>query len=135
MPLVSRNKLPKRTEAELLKNLNLVLTKIQSSDDMSIFLQALLTDTEKVMLAKRIAVVVLLEEKLPDSQIASILNITRMTVTKMRYFHESRGAGFSIAIKKLDEQDQLDNFKKFLISLARYSTRAAGGRVKPTILD
>ncbi len=135
MPLVSKNKLPKRTETELLKNLNLVLTKIQSSDDMVVFLEALLTDTEKLMLAKRIAVIVLLEEGLPDSQIASILHLTRMTVLKMRYFYESRGRGLKIAVKKLDEQNQLENFKKFLISLTRYSVRAGGGRVKSTVLD
>lgn len=129
MPLVSKNKLPKRTETELLKNLNLVLTKIQSSDDMIVFLEALLTDTEKLMLAKRIAVIVLLEEGLPDSQIASILHLTRMTVLKMRYFYEARGRGLKIAVKKLDEQNQLESFKKFLISLIRYSARAAGGRV------
>lgn len=135
MPFVSKNKLPQRTEAELLKNLNLVMTQIHNSDDMVMFLQALLTDTEKLMLAKRIAIIVLLEEKLPDSQIASILHVTRVTVAKMRYFYDSRGRGLKIAVNKLEEQKQLEGFKKFLTSLARYSARAAGGRVKPTILD
>ena len=135
MPQVSRNKLSKKTEAELTKNLNLVLSKIEGSDDMVVFLQALLTNTEKLMLAKRLAIIVLLEKKLPDTQIAEILHVTRITVAKMRYYYEARGKGFKIALKKLEEQKQLDKFQNLLFSLARYSVRAAGGYVKPKMLD
>lgn len=135
MPQVSRNKLSKKTEDELIRNLNLVFSKIQSASEMQIFQQALFTDTEKLMLAKRLAMIVLIEDKQSDSEISHILHLTRITVAKMRYFYEARGDGFKIALKKLEEQKQLDSFKKFLISLARYTARAAGGRVKPTVFD
>jgi hypothetical protein len=55
--------------------------------------------------------------------------MTRITVTKMRYLYQSQGEGFKIALGKLEEQKQLESFKKFLNSLARYTVRAAGGRV------
>ena len=135
MPHLSRNKLSKKTEKELIENLNFVLTSIKNSDSMLLFLGALFTDTEKLMLAKRLAIIILLEDELPDSQIADILHVTRITVAKMRYYYEARGQGFKVALDVLKKQQQFDNFKRMLISLARYSVRAAGGRVKPQIFD
>ena len=135
MPHVSRHKLSKKTEEELLRNLNLVLTHIGNNDEMISFIDALFTSTEKVMLSKRLALIILIEEGLQDSQIADILHMTVNTVAKMRMLYELKGQGFKVAIRKLKEQKQLEGFKKLLISLARYSIRAAGGYVKPTILD
>jgi len=87
------------------------------------------------MLAKRLAIIVLIKEGLPESHIADILHVTRITVAKMQLFYEARGKGFDIAIKKLEDQKKLESFKKLLMSLARYSIRAARGSVKPGILD
>jgi uncharacterized protein YerC len=135
MPHVSKIRLSKETEEELIRALNLVFARIGSGDEMFAFSNALLTDTEKLMLAKRLAIIVLLDQNLADAQISESLHVTRITVSKMRYFYEARGEGFRIALKKLEEQKQLKSFQKLLISLTKYSIRAAGGHVKPTILD
>lgn len=129
MPHLSRNKLARKTEESLVNNLNLVLTNIAKSEDMLSFVTTLLTPTEKLMVAKRLAIIILVEEDLPDSIIADSLNVTRITVAKMRYFYEAHGEGFRIAIKALEKQKQLDAFKKLLLSLAKYSIRATGGRI------
>ena len=129
MPHVSRNKLGSSTENTLTHNLNTVFTHIGKGDEMLSFLDALLTPTEKVMLAKRLAIIVLLEEGLPESHIASLLHVTRITVSRMQLYYEARGQGFKIALQKLAEQKQLESFKKYLLSLAKYSIKAAGGRV------
>ncbi len=135
MPQVSRYKLTKKTEKQLIDNLNLVFSSISRQEEMFQFLEVFLTDTEKLMLAKRLAMVILLSENLSDTEISSTLHVTRMTVAKMRYFMEARGSGFAIALSKIASEKQLQAFKKFLISLTRYTIRAAGGYVKPTILD
>lgn len=136
MPHISKHKLPRETEQALIKNLNLILSSIHKHEEMLLFLDALLTDTEKLMLAKRIAIIVLIAERLTDSEIANRLHVTRITVAKMRYFYEARAKdGYGIALRKIANDKQLQEFKKFLLSLARYSIRAAGGYVKPTILD
>ncbi len=135
MPHVSRNKLSKKTERELTSTLNLVLTKVTNGEKMQIFLDVLLTPTEKLMLAKRLAIIILLKEGFLDTQIASSLHLTRITVAKMRLFHELHGQDFEIALRKLQEQKEFEAFKKLLFSLARYTVRAAGGYVKPSILD
>lgn len=129
MPHVSRNKLSKITEQMLVEKLSSVFTHIGKGEDMLGFLDALLTPTEKVMLAKRLAIIVLLEEGLPESRIASMLHVTRITVSRMQLYYEARGHGFKIALQKLEQEKQLGDFKQYLLSLAKYSVRAAGGRL------
>lgn len=131
MPHVSRIKLEKNAEKKLIDTMKLVLSKISETEKMNLFLDSLLTSTEKLMLAKRLAVVVLIKEGLNDSQIASSLHLTRITVTKMRYFLEARGEGFETAIKILHSEKIYNDFKKLLEGLAKYTIRAAGGYVKP----
>lgn len=135
MPHVSRHKLDKKTQEELVRNLRIVFTKINKDEEMTTFFLSLLSETEQIMLAKRLAVIVLLQENIPESRIADILHITRATVEKLRLFLETRGEGFKIALKKLEEEKRLKEFKELLIKLARYSIRAGGGYVKPGILD
>lgn len=130
MPHVSRHKLPKDIEKQLLNNFNVVMSSITKKDKMLKFLNSLLTNTERVMLAKRLAIVILISEGKSDTEISNSLHITRMTVGKIRYFYEARAKeGFDIALSELNSQKVKDEVKSFLTSLARYAVRAAGGRV------
>lgn len=135
MTHVSKHKLDKKAEEKVMENLRMVLTNINDGYRMDEFLSSLLTETEKLMLAKRLAIVVLAKEGLTDSEIATSLKVTRITVAKIRYFYEARGKGFDVAIKKLEELKLLQDFKNVLMSFGRYAARAAGGRVTPDIFD
>lgn len=136
MPQVSKNKLEAKAEKELLESLDFIFSSISKEDEMRIFINTLMTKVEKLMLAKRVGIVVLIFQGLNDSQIASTMNVTRITVAKTRYFYESRGKeGFEIGLSKLKQKERMDKLKNVLNSLARYSIRAAGGRVKPQIFD
>lgn len=134
MPQVSRIKLNRKTEEKLVNILKLILTKIGKSSDMDSFITSFLTPTERLMLAKRIAVAVMLKENLSDSQIAASLHVTRVTVSRMRFFLEARGEGYEAAFRVLENEKIMKELKSFLSRLAVYSVRAAGGYVKPEIL-
>jgi len=134
MPHVSKYKLDKTAESRLFKTLELVLTRITKEEDLNDFLLALLTPTEQIMLAKRLGIIVLLKEGLPESRIASALHVTRITVSRMQLFLEARGKGYELAIEILKKEQVMDDLKILLLKLAGYAARAAGGRVKPSIL-
>jgi len=134
MPHVSRIQLNKRVEEKLIDSLEIVLTKASKKDEMNKFLFSLMTHTEKLMLAKRLAVVVLLKEGLTQSEISRALNLTRVTVNKMELLLETRKEGYNIALRILAEEKLLAEFKDILVKLTKYSIRAAGGYVKPTIV-
>lgn len=125
MPQVSKVQLDKRLERQLLSNLEVVLGRL-SKNEMNYFLLSFLTKTERLMLAKRLALAILLKEGLSDTEISLTLGITRVTVARMKLFLESRGQGYDLALKKLNDEAALKEFKKFLVGLARYSVRSAG---------
>lgn len=132
MPQVSKIKLNKKTEKQLIESLNLVLSSISKKEDMLLFANSLLTDTEKLMLAKRLAVVALIQEDLNDSQIANSLKTTRMTVSKLRYYFEGRGRkGYEIALSKIKRDKNLQEFKKILSSLSYSSQRKSILKMQP----
>lgn len=130
MPHLSRFKLSKKAEEELIKNLELILTKLSKEEEMKEFLLSLLTSTERLMLAKRLAMALLIKEGVPESHIADTLHVTRDTVSRMQLFLEVRGKGYESAFKKLKNDRLLREFKTFLIDLARYALSASGGKVK-----
>lgn len=132
MPHVSRNPLSPRVEKEIVENLNVIFSSINNGDDMLSFLNSLLTPTEKVMLGKRMAVVILMEEGMKDSEISRMLNLTEITAAKMRLFYEARGSGFKIALKKLEEQKRLKAFKNTLLEMVEFIGKAGTGHVKKT---
>lgn len=99
---VSRHKLTAKAEKDILRALTLVVTKITKENDADTFLLAFLTSTERMMLAKRLAIILLLNEGFSDSEIANSLRVTRVTVSRLRYFYEARGAGFEIAFRILE---------------------------------
>ena len=135
MPHVSRRGLPKKTEIELINSLKIVIRRTNKSDDVEKLISSLLTKTEKLMIAKRFAVVVMLKEGFEEQDIADALHVTRETVERLKLLYQLNGEGYDIAIRKLQDEKVYKQFKKILISLARYAVRAAGGYVKPTILD
>ncbi len=128
MPHVSRNKLDLKAEQKLIQTLDLVLTKIQKEEQIDQFLLALLTPTERIMLAKRLAIVILLKEGLLESEIAETLHVTRVTVSRLQFFLESRGSGYQIALEVLKNEKVMTEAKSILLKLARYAARSSGGR-------
>jgi len=134
MPHISKRRLGKKAEKELIRNFELVLAKISKETEMQDFLGSLLTPTERIMLAKRLAIVVLLKEDVPQTSISNALNVTQATVSRMQLFLEARGEGYNIAFKKLANEEAVVEFKKYLLKIATYSIRAAGGYVKPQIM-
>ena len=129
VPHISRNSLSPRAEQELIHTLEIVLTKITRQEDMTGFLLALLTPTERLMLAKRLAMIILMKEGLPDSSIAEVLHVTRGTVAKMQLFLEARGQGYEVAIQVLENEKLMTDIKNLLIKLTKYSIRASGGHI------
>ena len=129
MPHVSRFKLDHKVEKDLIKTLEFVLAKLTKEEEMSEFLLALMTPTERLMLAKRLAMIIMLKENLPDSHISATLNVTRGTVSRMQLFLEARGKGYDNALQKLQNERIIKELKGVLVKLASYTVRSAGGRI------
>ncbi|MFZ5366285.1 MAG: Trp family transcriptional regulator [Patescibacteria group bacterium] len=128
MPHVSRKKLPDKILRQILETFLYVLTDIKEKERMAKFLDSFLSSTEKLMLAKRLAIAFLLSEGVEESKIAETLNVTRPTVSRMRLYLETRGLGFKPAFEKIRKFKMLAVLKDFAIKATAKAIRWAGGR-------
>lgn len=83
MPHVSRKRLKKEIATELADQFLTFLSLAQNKKEARILANELLSQTERVMLAKRLAVVVLLVRGYSFTQIQDALGITRQTVIRV----------------------------------------------------
>src|SRR3990167_4978415 len=83
MPHVSSKKLKKEHLIKLYSEFGTALEKSARKSWMKFFLNDFLTRTEKIMLAKRFAVIYLLWKDLPASYIAEALCMSPATISRM----------------------------------------------------
>lgn len=129
MPQVSKIKLDRKTEERLTETLELIVSRIDNKENMHSFLLSFLSQTEKLMLAKRLAGVIMIKEGFSDTQISNSLHLTRVTVSRLRFFLEARGEGYEVAFRILSKEKVLKEVKDLLSQLVRYSVKASGGRI------
>ena len=128
MPHLSQRSLDIATEKKINKTFEFVLGKF-NSQEINSFLFSLFSPTERLMFAKRLAIVLLLQQGIDDSKIAETLCVTRVTVDRMHLFLELRPEGFNLAAKEIGKDKLMQEVKNALVKLASYSIKAAGGRV------
>ena|SRR3972149_7632116 len=129
MPHVSKRIVDKKLERILLENLDLAFGKLSKEETKS-FLYSLFSPTEKVMLAKRLGIIILLKQGYSPTQISSRLCVTLETVARTNVSYERKSKGYDIALKKLLNEVIMKEFKKLLGKVAEYSIRATTGYIK-----
>ena len=80
MPHVSSKKLNPELLDKLLSKLLLTLGEAQNKKYLSSVVNELFSETERTMLAKRLAIILMLDSKTPQHRIVEILNVSPSTV-------------------------------------------------------
>jgi uncharacterized protein YerC len=115
MPPVSKRMLPVKTEEKLGKLLIASFTKAARKQDVSYFLSDLLTPTEQIMVAKRIAIAFLLIKGEHDHrQIADYLKVSTGTIARVNLVLKGRGGGYKKILEKIMKEEA---FKSVLLSI------------------
>lgn len=83
MPHISSKKLKKEHLQKLYNEFSFALEKSAKKSWIKFFLNDFLTHTEKIMLAKRFAVIYLLSKDVPTSYIAEALCMSPATISRM----------------------------------------------------
>lgn len=83
MPHVSRKMVPEETKKILKEALVFVFSNLKPDEVKKAF-SSLLTETEQIMLAKRLGISFLLNENIDDVNIADTVKTTRQTVARIR---------------------------------------------------
>lgn len=118
MPHVSRKKIPTETQEILNKLLTDVFTLIPENK-VNHILHSLLSKTEKTMLAKRLATILLINEKYTQEQIAQITKTTRETVSRIKLqLLGLDSENLNYLVNRLNNWNKKNNIKLLIKSLA-----------------
>jgi len=87
---ISKQRLKKETRAKLFNQLSKLVTRA-SSKSSTVFLEELLSETEHIMIAKRLAVILLIRTDMPKKTIARVLLMSKTTVSKIDEKYQNGG--------------------------------------------
>lgn len=97
MTHISRKKIKKEVANELADQFLTFLSLARTKQDARVLARELLSQTERVMLAKRLAVVILLVRGYSFMQIEEALGVTRQTT--VRLWRETKAGGYEKIIR------------------------------------
>jgi Trp operon repressor len=124
MPHISSKKLSPKLTEKLFGKLIAVLGKAQNQQSLPLITNELFTATEKIMLAKRLAIILLLVKNIPQHRIVETLNVSPSTVAKTSLMIE---IGKYNAILKISQKEKLD------IEKLVWNILTAGGIMPPKV--
>ncbi|MDP2641957.1 MAG: Trp family transcriptional regulator [bacterium] len=124
MPHVSKRKLDRETFDKIFIKMIRILERAQSKNKFTSVLEEILTETEKIMLAKRLAVVLSLLADIPQHRIADTLLVSPTTVSKISLQLE---VGKYDSVKSISIKEKLDLEKMIWLLLT------AGGIMPPRV--
>lgn len=82
------------------------VTRCQNQDIAASFIDALLTDTEKIMIAKRVAIALMILKGRTTEEIQDILKVSGQTVWTVRGWLAAKGSGYHALLKDVIERDR-----------------------------
>ena len=126
MPHISSKKLTKENLNKLYREFANALQKSERKSQMAFFLNDILTHTEKIMLAKRFAVIYLLSKGVPHSYIYESLHMSPATIARMSLKYEI--GKYSSLLKAVEKENLWKILEKIL--QAGLPPRAGRGRWK-----
>lgn len=110
MSQVSRRMLNKEVEERINELLSQAIHKLRSKEEISDFLEELLTPTEKLVLSKRLAIAVLLAKKYDYNAIKDLLKVTSATIARISYWMRYRGRSVRKVIDLIVADANWENF-------------------------
>ena len=115
MSQVSGRKLSPKVEDEMFRVLRQSLVDCSSEKESDLFLDALLSDTEKIMLAKRLAIMVMLARGTHYTHIAEALKVTSGTIAKISSWDTLKSKPVSRIVSKVESNAKAKAFFDSLI--------------------
>ena len=114
MPHISSKKLKKENLQKLYNEFSIALEKSAKKSWIKLFLNDFLTQTEKIMLAKRFAVIYLLSKNIPTSYIAEALCMSPATIFRMSLKYDTNKYFSLLKIIRDEKRDIWKTLEKIL---------------------
>lgn len=109
MPQISRRFLDKKVEEKIKSLLPRCVSECRDIKVAGDFVDDLLTKTEKVMIAKRIAIALMILKKSSVSQIEETLKVSRGTIYTVAAWLSVKGVGYRSLLEKIIKENEVQN--------------------------
>lgn len=86
------------------------IADLKDTNQVQQFFQELLTPAEEIMLAKRLAIAILLTKKYSYEEIVDILKVSPVTIGNISRWLKTKGKAFQKAINKILKQEKQEEF-------------------------
>lgn len=128
MSQISKRKLEPKIKQDLLDSLSYAIKELKTKEEVDKFLSSALTDTERIMVAKRIVTAFLLGNKVEEKKIGDALKLTPSTITRLKMWINLKRDGFDLVFSKLEKKSRESIAKQIFYKILNYSIKAALGR-------
>ena len=110
MVQLSRNPVHKDVFYQIRDDLIWVFSELRSQEDTKIFFYEFFTKTERIMLAKRLGIAMMLHRGFIYSDIREILHVSTSTITGVASQLDQGGIGIKKIIDKLAREERMEIF-------------------------
>lgn len=107
MVQLSRKLLKNEVKKDILENLWLAISTVSKKEEVVDFIHDILSSTERLMLAKRLAIAILLIRGWRYEDIKEFLKVSRTTIGNVRSNIERGGKGFRFIVEKLERKKSI----------------------------
>lgn len=110
MTRISRRPVRKELEERMFALLMQSFRDLNNEKDVFNFIEDLLSPTEKIMIAKRLAIAILLEKGWNSREISFTLKVSTATVNSVRIKISFLGKGYKQAVKTILQKEEVASF-------------------------
>lgn len=110
MTQVSKYPISKAVEKRIFEIFFSTIVNLRSSEDVASFLEDFLTPTEKMMLAKRLAVAVMLAKGYDYREIRKTLKVSFHMVANVNLWLKYKGKGYQKVIERILREEKIGEF-------------------------
>jgi uncharacterized protein YerC len=129
MTHISKRKIEPKIREHILNSFTLLIKDLDDVPDTEKFLISILSETERMMISKRIVAAFLLRHNVEPCKIQDILKLTPATISRLKLWIQTHQEGFNIIFDKLEKQRKWKITKEILFKILDYAIRAGSGRV------
>jgi len=110
---LSGKKLAKQTRVEIFDQLNQLLADLKKPEEVRQFLNDFLSPVEKIVIAKRLAIMIALEKGQSYGEIKQNLKVSSATIAAVQKNYDSgKKNGFNLAIQRIATDEWADQTAK-----------------------
>lgn len=110
MAQVSKRPIHKDVEKRMFEIFERTISTLHASEDIKDFLHDFLSPVEKIMLAKRLSIAILLAKGYSYPSISNILRVTPGTIATVSVSLKYAGRGYKKMVVKILEDEKVDAF-------------------------